>query len=122
MANVPTAPNPKSSSMMRRVILIEDRIDNLREHINLIENNFIDRNKELAKEMREVNEKISDLRSNLIKMEESMSQILEKFEEFATKEQVKVLERYLYFLNPLDYVTKKEVNNLLGKDLEENNG
>ncbi len=110
-----------ASTLMRRLSLIEDRIDNLRDHINLIENNFIEKNKAVLKEIRELHEKNRELRNSMTELEEDISQMADKFNDFATKQQLKVLERYLYFLNPLDYVTKKEVKDLIKeqqKDLD----
>ena len=63
--------------------------------------------------MQEINEKMREIKVNLISFEENMTQMIEKSNDFATKDQLKVLERYLYFLNPLDYITRKELKNLI---------
>lgn len=113
-----SAPVGSFSEMNRKLEIAESRIEELREHLSLVENDAIEKNKSLLMDFHEFNEKIDSMRKETENLKEVMERIISKLEMFAGKEQVKVLERYLNFWNPLDYVSKKDVEELINTKLK----
>ena len=126
IASMPEPPKRKGlikpvgsfSEMNRKLAIIEDRLQTLRDHIALVEKDSLEKTKALAVEVHEYDEKIDVIRKEIEKIESMIERIVSKLELFASKEQLKVLERYLNFWNPLDYVTKKDVEELINEKLK----
>ena len=114
----PTMPTGSFSDMNRKLAIVEDRLQNLRDHIALVEKDALEKNKALVVEVHEYDDKIDALKKDIEKLESMFERLISKLELFASKEQLKVLERYLNFWNPLDYVSKKDVEELIAGKLK----
>lgn len=114
----PSQPAGSFSEMNRKLAIVEDRLENLRDHIALVEKDSLEKNKSLAVEVHEYDDKIRELKAEGEKLKAMVERLVSKLELFASKEQLKVLERYLNFWNPLDYVSKKDVEELINEKLK----
>jgi predicted nucleic acid-binding Zn-ribbon protein len=90
------------AKLNRRASLIEDRISDLGDHLDMIENNLVDKHKsatsglsDLSNQTKDFNSQINDLKNEIMRMSAQLGN-------FATKQDVQVLERYINFWNPLD--------------------
>lgn len=108
--------------LITRVRMVEENLENVMRRIMSFEISFVKEMKEIRKTLQEIRSKISTLESeiNVVKNE---LQIMEKrLEDFAKKEDIRVLEKYIEFLNPSAYVTEKRVKEIIkellgGKDV-----
>ena len=110
------------ASLNRRLKIMEERVDSLREHLNLVGQSIINKHKESIKEIRDLEADIRNLRANVTKVNQLTERIIKRLGLFATKENLKVLERYINLWKPLDYVTKEEVENIIHRLLKEKEG
>jgi len=99
------------AKLNRRASLIEDRLTDLRDHLDMIDTNLVEKHKsatsglsDLNSQTKEFNAQITDLKNEIIRMSVQLGN-------FATKQDVQVLERYINFWNPLDISKgKKQVS------------
>jgi chromosome segregation ATPase len=90
------------SKLNRRLSLIEDRISNIRDQVDLIETNLVDKHKSATSGLAELNNKIKDFNSKITDLKNDNMRLTSQMNNFATKQDVQVLERYINFWNPLD--------------------
>jgi len=90
------------SKLNRRLSLIEDRISNIRDQVDLIETNLVDKHKSATSGLAELNNKIKDFNSKIADLKNDNMRLTSQMNNFATKQDVQVLERYINFWNPLD--------------------
>ncbi len=107
-----------SAQINQRIRIIEQRFEEFREHLDLIESNLLEKEKEMNKEINMLTETIRELRAEVKKTTEEYDKVFDKLDSFAPKEKLKVIERYINMLNPIDYVTKEEVEELISEKLE----
>jgi hypothetical protein len=106
-------------NLARRVDVNEDRINSLRNHLDLIDRNLIEKNKNLIENIKRAETDIRLLRKAVSDMDRHLTRMVQRLEEFAPKDRVLVLERYINMWSPLQYITRKEVNDLISKRLGE---
>ncbi|MBT4134728.1 hypothetical protein HOE39_00020 [Candidatus Woesearchaeota archaeon] len=105
------------AKLNRRVGLIEDRMRDLRDQIDLIENNLVDKHKSATSGLSELNTKTKDFNSQITDLKNEIVRLNAQLSNFATKQDVQVLERYINFWNPLDISKgKKRVQSVSGDE------
>ncbi len=90
------------AKLNRRLSLIEDRIGDVRDQVDLIETNLVDKHKSAISGLAELNNKIKDFNSKITDLNNNNLRLTSQISNFATKQDVQVLERYINFWNPLD--------------------
>lgn len=106
------------SQMSRRIRLIEDRIDNLKSHLELIENNMLEMNKSISAELESFNKTALELRREMEENIERFDRLADSINQLASKESVKVIEKYIDLLNPMTLVTRDEVEEIINEKLK----
>ena len=101
------------SQMDRKIKLVEERVTGLRNHIELIENNLIETNQKLVQEAEDFNKTAQDLRKQMQENLDQLNKISEHINNFASKDSVKVIERYMEIINPLSIMNKEDVEELI---------
>src|SRR3989338_1733028 len=104
------------SNVSRRLRTLEEGIINLRRDLQVTDQNMLGKNKVLATEIRTITSDISDMKSDINDVKEKILEIVNDLEEAAKKEEVKVLEKYINFWNPVKFVTQNEVESIV-KDI-----
>jgi len=74
---------------------------------------MIDQYKRLGDEIRTINEDVKEIKSDLSTIRDITKNTVKELEFFARKENLKVLEKYINLWNPLNFVTKEEVLELI---------
>ncbi len=98
-----------------RIRILETKYSLVRERMFVINQNMIDEYKKLSEDMHLLQSDLKDLKDTLFEIKETTRQIIKELETFSKKEDVKVLEKYINFWNPLKFVTEKEVIDLIKK-------
>ena len=104
-----------------RIRILETKYSLVRERMFVINQNMIDEYKKLQEDMQILQSDIKDLKSTLYEIKETTRQIIKELETFSKKDDVKVIEKYINFWNPLKFVTEKEVIELI-KDSKKKKG
>lgn len=119
-----TLPTPESIiatliQLGKRLQIVEERLDNLRDHLEILDNNLRENSKSQTEKINSIWETLKEFQEQLKENTELFHRLADRIELFATKEQVKVLERYINMWNPLDGVTRKEVEEIVDEKLKE---
>lgn len=107
------------SDTSRRLRLLEENIDVLKSHVNLLDSSLIEKHKEAIKEIRSVEDGLRDLRAEIDQLKDISVRMIKRMEAFAPREDVKVLERYVSLWQPLKYVTRSEVEAIVKSILKQ---
>ena len=105
----------KLTDIATRLKLLEERYGTLRKKSQLAEQNIIEADKNNFQEIHLLNESLIEVKRGVKELSEKMSLLSNEVEHFADKNDLKVLERYVEFWEPSDFVTRKEVNDFLRK-------
>lgn len=103
-------------NVSRRLRTLEEGFTNLRRALQVTDQNMLGKNKAFATEIRAITSDISDIKSDINNIKEKIIELVNDLEEAAKKEEVKVLEKYINFWNPVKFVTQNEVEAII-KDI-----
>ena len=95
---------------------IESLLENIHEKIDLIDHNAVADFKKVFKKTKDVSDDISDLKSEIKKIKEFNEKLSKQLKLFSTVDEVKKLEKYVDLWDPMQFVSRDE----LEKELEKN--
>jgi predicted nucleic acid-binding Zn-ribbon protein len=101
------------SDVNRKMRLMEERINNIRNHVELLESNLIEMNKSVSEELETFNKTFQELRTQMQEDLEKFGRLSENINRLASKESVRVIEKYIELLNPMTLVTRDEVEDII---------
>lgn len=101
--------------------VLESKYNIMRDRIFLINQNMLEEYKKLIGEIRTIDSEIKDVKRNLFEIKNVLDHIIKEMQFFAKKENLRVLEKYINFWNPLNFVTEKEVIQIMKEKLKEDN-
>jgi hypothetical protein len=107
--------NTKINDIATRLKILEERYMTLRKKAELGEQNVVESQKEHFEELHTLKESVMDIKHTLRDVTEKVSLLSEEISHFATKNDLVVLQRYVEFWEPMDFVTRKEINDFLRK-------
>jgi len=96
-----------------RIRILEGKYSLSRERMFVINQNMIDHYKKQTQDIKLLQQEIKDLKKESESLKGTIRKILEEMSRFANKESVTVLEKYINFWNPLNFVTEEEVIELI---------
>ncbi len=97
------------AAINRTIRTVEDKIDNLRRKVQVIEKNMLQSDKKLFTEMRTTESDLSELKHELEDFRDKMKLLVKEIKLTATKEELTVLQKYISFFEPMNFVTKRDV-------------
>ncbi|MFW5865556.1 MAG: hypothetical protein ACOCU6_00505 [Nanoarchaeota archaeon] len=98
-----------------RLKILEERYDIIKKKMRLSEQNIIDLEKETSEEIILINDDILELRKTVKVVQDKLSLLSDEVDNFVDKKDFEILKRYVDFWNPMDFVTREEVNEFLRK-------
>ncbi len=105
------------TNVSRRLRIVEERYTNFRRKVTVIEQNMITNHKKLSGEIKMVSSEIEEIKNILHEIENKMLLMVKELRTCAKKEEVQVIQKYLNYWEPLNFVTQKQLNDALkGKD------
>ncbi|MFC1691129.1 hypothetical protein ACFL0W_03010 [Nanoarchaeota archaeon] len=115
-------PSPTASSMgnmaelaaevnaiSRHLRVLEERYDNLRKKTQVTDQNMLSANKTMNTEIKAIDSDVQDFRKEFDDMKENLRLIVKELKQTAKSEDVKTLEKYLELWQPVQFVTRKQV-------------
>ena len=76
--------------------------------------------KRLMKEIKAIDMDIRDVKKDLNNLKNILKHLTEEASTFAKKDSLKILEKYINLWNPLNFVTEKDVENIVKRIIEDN--
>jgi len=108
------------SNLSRRLRLLEESVTNLRRSSQVIEQNMLSKNKTYNTEIKTINSDISEIKREIAEVKEKMLDMLKEVRECARRDELKVLEKYINFWNPVKFVTQNEVEIIVNDIIKKN--
>ena len=102
----------------RRLRLLEESITTIRRALQVTEQNMLGKNKLFATDIRALTSDISDMKTEINELKERMLDLVKELKETAKRDEVKVLEKYINFWNPVKFVTQNEVEAIVKEILK----
>ena len=101
--------NEDVSGINRRVKVLEERYTNLRGKFQLIEQNILHKNKTFFTEIKTLNLEITEVKKEINEVKDKILVLIKELESFARRESVDILKKYIDLWNPINFVTKNEI-------------
>ena len=98
---------------------IESLLENLNEKTDMIDHNSISDFKKVFSKLKTLNDDISDLKGEIKKIQEYQEKITKQMRLFSTIDEVKKLEKYIDLWEPLNFVTRDELEKQSKKNQKE---
>lgn len=106
------------SSVSRRIKIVEEQVDTLSSKVQLIEKDMIEKHKSSIQRVNKTESDMREIRGKLQEINELVLRLADRLKDLAPKEEIEILERYSRWWQPLNYVTKKEVLDMINKSKE----
>ena len=98
---------------------IDERNRLLRERILLLGENLISSKQELEDELTQIKKENQEMKKDLEKVKKISENLLTEYHKFVKKEEVLIVERMLKDFQPLEFMRKKDVEDLINQKLTE---
>lgn len=108
------------SEVASNLRVLEDKYTGLRKKLQLTDQTLLDMQKNLYKERKLLTEEITESKLKIAELIDDLMNMKSELKDTVKQNDIKVLDRYLDFWEPLQYVTRKEVETLLDSIKEEN--
>ncbi len=102
----------------RRLRALEERYSNLQTKSQITEQNMISRHKQLLTEIKTFNSEMNDVKKDVMDIKDKILLMIKEIQGYAKTEDVKVLERYISYWEPLKFVTRNEVKDIIDDELK----
>ena len=111
----------KINDNIRRLRVIEQKMNSLDIRTNSIEQNILSQNKNMQKMFRERDAKITAMEDRVFKMETMMKEMVKQMKMMATKSNIDELKTMVEIFNPIrsSFTTKEDVENIITERLME---
>ena len=101
-----------------KISSIEERHEMLKERLLLISQSFLKQEERAGKEMALMKEGIRELRMDIDRMNENIQHVIRESSEFARRDELKVIEKYLKIWEPLKFVKEDDVKKMINEKLK----
>lgn len=102
----------------RRVRVLEDRYTNLRNKIQLIEENMLDSQKKFNQDIRAIQTDIMSIKRGISDTDNKVTTIIKELMMCAKKEEVDIIKKYLDLWEPVHFVTREQVERMINDAIE----
>jgi len=113
----PLTPPPPKMGMkaMRGLKIMEEKFSNLDQKFELIENNILSINKRHSTEIKTMNARLLQVEQDILSIKNRFVQMAGDLKNFSRREEVDTLKKYLDYWEPLNFVTKRQLEEELEK-------
>ena len=103
------------NNVSRTLKTLEDKYSILRNKQQVGEQNMISNDKKIIADIKMVNSEVMEIKTELNDLKEKLTLLVKELKLSATKEEVKILEKYISYWEPLNFVTKQELDKTLAE-------
>ena len=111
-------PDNEILEMIRRSRVLEGRYANLERRAQVVEENMIEHNRKLLSGVRTLNQELVDARKAIADLAEKVEYITTELQDFARKEEIQVMKKYLDYWDPMNFVTMKQVEKIVNEIID----
>ena len=107
------------NSVSRRLRIIESRYTDLNRKTQVTEKNMLNERKRFITEIKTINSDVLELKRSLNEVMFKMEIVVSELSNFAGKEDLASLKKYIELWEPVKFVTRNEVEKIIEEKLEE---
>jgi type I site-specific restriction endonuclease len=89
--------------------IFDQRLSQLKDTIRMVDQNNIDKYKETKELLQGLSSSVSSNKTQLLELEDAMDRLSKQLEKFAKQQDIKVIEKYLEFIDPSRFLSKEDV-------------
>jgi len=104
-------------STINRLRILEERYTNIQVELRVTEENMIKRNKKLTTDIKTLTLDINEIRKEIDEIKNKVLMIIKEIQGYARKEEMGVLQKYIEMWEPMNFVTHKEVEEIINEKL-----
>ncbi|MBU4283677.1 MAG: hypothetical protein KJ968_01095 [Nanoarchaeota archaeon] len=126
MQQTPETPSQPTSaisnivnSLNRRLRVLEERHSQIQRKTEVIEDNMINRHKEVSENIKKINLDIKELKRDFEDIKDNMKLLIKEVGSRAKKEDVDVIQKYIDLWNPTNFVTNRELDKAVKRIISE---
>lgn len=101
------------SSFSTRIADTEERQSMITEKLSLISQTLLKNSERMAKEMQIISDDITELKNEMDKLKENVQILVEQSGEFARKQELQVVEKYMKIWEPMKFATIEDVRKMI---------
>ncbi|MFT4309608.1 MAG: hypothetical protein ACMXYL_03920 [Candidatus Woesearchaeota archaeon] len=124
MAHQPL-PNQPSATMqseitnlVSRLRLLEERHANLQRKMHLVEEHLLNNSKETKKEIKIIQSELVEVKNSVKEFGEILDRLTRGLQDFATREDVKLIDRYVSLLDPTNFISRAHLEKEVKRQIE----
>lgn len=106
-------PSVDVSELAGRLRIYEGRYGELRKNMLVIEQNMLSHYKKTDRELKSIYSELSELRRQIIEIQDKITVIIRELQLLATKSEVKVLARVLDYIDPVKFVRIDRIESIV---------
>jgi len=106
-------------NMIGRIRDIENKVVILRDRIFVTDQNMVGEYRKTNMDLRNIGNELKEIKADITKLKQTIKHMIEEVEGFARKDELMVLEKYINLWNPLNFVTDKEVEQIIKRHMRE---
>ncbi len=89
--------------------IFDQRLSQLKDTVRMVDQNNIDKYNELKEILRNLSADVSSNKVKMLELEDAMDRLQKQLEKFAKLQDVKILDKYLSFIDPSRFLSKEDV-------------
>lgn len=93
--------------------VLEERYSNIRKKLQLVEKNLIEHQKEAKTDLKAMRMSIIEMNHKVNEVKDKISAMASELDNVVKKEDFQVLERYMDFWEPLEFISREEAKRLI---------
>lgn len=115
----PPSANEQFANLISRFRLVEDRQGNLQRKVHLLEENMLSSQKDIKTELKVIHSELTELKRSMDEFQDFASKLGSTLENLATREEVKLIERYVNLLDPTNFISRKHLEKEVERAVED---
>ena len=101
------------NEVISRVRGLDSKQTLMSERVLVINKNMIIEYKQLTQQLHIMNSELRDIKIEMLRVKEAMQDMIKETKQFARKDKLKLLEKYVDLWNPMRFVTEEDVKNIV---------
>ncbi len=105
------------NNMSRRLRLLEERYENLRDFLRSNEQHDIKSRKQYDKELKTLSSEMNDYQRTFVDLRDKVRLIVKELKECAKSDELKLVQNYIDLWEPVTFVTERQVEKIIEEKL-----
>jgi len=103
----------------RRLRVLESRYTDLSRKIQVVDSNLLSHRRLVTKEIKTTNSDMLEIKKQLLELKNKITMIISDLTSCTRKDELEALKKYIELWDPVNFVTRNEVEQIVDEKLEE---